>query len=354
MKIPLRQIFLSIILLAIFASSLWRGLRSKVLAATRPGTQINEVHGVSRHPFNVLTTTVSELRDGLQNGSFTSVMIVELYLSQIEAHNHAGAHLNIILSMPEKSRLFAIAQALDNERLAGRIRGPMHGIPIIVKDAFASSPELGMETTVGSWALKASKPRRSATVIETLIRHGLIILGKANLSEFCGMKGPPGWSAVGGQTQSAYIPKGRAEGAKRFGETCPGGSSTGSAQGIAAGFAPLSIGTETSGSLVWPAGRAALYTLKLTPGSTPKDGVFHITSKFDSIGAMSKNVEDVATMSDLLRKTVPSRHSKRELLVMQLGKSWDGISIGFVDIEQWRPSLEDKDFDARYNIQTVG
>lgn len=133
----------------------------------------------------------------------------------------------------------------------------------------------------------------------------------------------------------------------------PGGSSSGSAQGIAAGFTPLSIGTETTGSLTTPAARAALYALKLTPGSTSSKGVFRVTDVFDSIGAMSKNVEDIAILSEILQESRPAQSHKKSPLTEQLEKNWHDFSIGFVDINEWRLLEKEADKNEQYDRQSV-
>ncbi|KAL8792660.1 MAG: hypothetical protein Q9195_004720 [Heterodermia aff. obscurata] len=299
---------------------------------------------------NVLTATASQLQQRLRNGSLTSAMIVEAYLAQIKRHNHAGAHLNAMISVPESQILLSTARSLDAERTAGQVRGPLHGIPIILKDAITTSLELGMGTTVGSYALEDSIPVGNADIVDAVRSSNFVALSMLLL--------PASWTALktsedhpAGQ-QSAYIRGGKAEGEKPSGETSPGGSSTGSAQGVAAGFAPLSIGTETIGSLTTPAGRAALYALKLTPGSTSPNGIFRVTETFVSIGAMSQTVEDIAILSDILRESPQTSSLEVHSLRDELGKKWDDISIGFVDIEEWRLMEKDKDFDAKYNAQT--
>lgn len=118
--------------------------------------------------FDVLTITALQLQDGLRKGSLNSVMIVQSYLAQIRKHNHAGAHLNATLSMPSEDSLLLIARSLDVERSAGQVRGPLHGIPIILKDAIATSPKLGMETSVGSYALKDSVTLGNATIVDAV------------------------------------------------------------------------------------------------------------------------------------------------------------------------------------------
>lgn len=133
----------------------------------------------------------------------------------------------------------------------------------------------------------------------------------------------------------------------------PGGSSSGSAQGIAAGFTPLSIGTETTGSLTTPAGRAALYALKLTPGSTSPEGVFRVTDLFDSIGVMSKSAEDIAILSEILQESTSTQSPKRRPIIEQLEKNWQDFSIGFVDISEWWLSEKEADKNEQYLRQSV-
>ncbi|PVH86312.1 amidase signature enzyme [Cadophora sp. DSE1049] len=254
-------------------------------------------------PFDVLTTTAADLRALLEDGSTTCVALVETYLAQIEKHNHAGAKLHAMISLAPKDQLLAIARGLDEERSAGKARGPLHGIPIIVKDAFATDPALGMPPTIGSYALLDSRPKQNASAVEALIQNGLIILGKSNL-------------------------------------TAPGGLSTGSAVGVAAGFSPVSLGTETSGSLTSPANRAALYALKLTPGSVSMEGVWEVARSYDTAGAMAKNVIDLVHVSDILRHTIGDC---KPSLTENIQNTWRGLSVGFVNIEKWRLPLDTED-----------
>jgi amidase len=132
--------------------------------------------------FNPLTTTALELQSHLQSGSLTSVHILETYLAQIEKHNHAGQKLNAIISVAPRDSLLAQAQKLDQERQEGKLRGPLHGLPTIVKDCFTFAPEVGLPTTVGSHVFVREKAKENAVVIQQLIEQGIIILGTANLT----------------------------------------------------------------------------------------------------------------------------------------------------------------------------
>ncbi|KAK6350571.1 hypothetical protein TWF718_003760 [Orbilia javanica] len=157
---------------------------------------------------DLLSLDASTIQRLFEEGKTNSVQLVTQVLDQIEKQNQAGLKLGAIISVAPRELLLETAAQLDKERQAGKHRGRLHGIPIIVKDSINTHPNLGMKTTAGSWALENSKPARSATVIEKLISKGIIILGKANLTELCNWKGDNttmGWSAYGGQTTSAYV-----------------------------------------------------------------------------------------------------------------------------------------------------
>jgi amidase len=155
-----------------------------------------------------------------------------------------------------------------------------------------TSVNTGMPTTAGSYALVNSIPKNDAPVIAKLRAQGAIILGKANLGEFGNFKGdiPWGWSSLGGQTQSAYGPGGFP------GELCPGGSSSGSAVGVSAGFAAASIGVEIDGSIIDPSSRAALFGIKASVGLVSREGIVPTSKTADSLGPMAKSAYDVALL----------------------------------------------------------
>jgi len=177
--------------------------------------------------FDPLLVSAFDLSDMLNNQIVTSVEIVEAYLAQIEQHNRRGRQLRALISVAPRHELLKIARRLDDERARGKLRGPLHGIPVVVKDNIMTDVSLGMDTTVGelscvalhsqhtatdgltgSYAFVGCIPKKNAAVVDRLIKRGMIILGKSNLTEFCGLKNPsmpPGWSAVGGQCQSPYV-----------------------------------------------------------------------------------------------------------------------------------------------------
>ncbi|OAG13532.1 amidase family protein [Alternaria alternata] len=278
-----------------------------------------------------LTATASELQARLTAKAVTSKDLVDLYLGQIARHND---YLKAIIATTPRDLLYQRAVDLDKERADGVFRGPLHGIPVLLKDNIASAPELGLPTTCGSLALVGSKPSKNAAVVSRLIAAGAIILGKANLSVGTIELADSGWSAVGGQTQSPYVRGGFREDDSNGGHSNPGGSSSGSAVGVAAGFAPISIGTETMGSLMMPSDRAALYTIKPTLKIVPQDGMIPVTLEADSAGPMTKSVMDLADLLDVLvdasKTTVPKGGYKSAVT-----GSWGDIKIGYVEPEKW-------------------
>lgn len=201
-----------------------------------------------------------------------------------------------------------------------------------------------MDTTCGSFALKDSVVVGNSGVVQKLLDAGLIIIGKANLSEWAYLKGDilSGWSAVGGQTQSPYIVGGVEPGDSVSGHSNPGGSSSGSATSVAAGFAPLSIGSETGGSLCSPGNRAALYTIKPTTldcGIVSQEGMVPISHNFDSAGPMTKCMYDLAACMDIIVETSKaSGKPEGGYLSAIKNVSWENIKIGYVDMEKLLPS----------------
>ncbi|KAJ5165463.1 Amidase [Penicillium coprophilum] len=287
---------------------------------------------------NVLTINAVDLQQLLEEKKTTSAHIVETYLAQIHRYEPA---LNALISPAPRDQVLKIAEARDDERQKGQIRGPFHGIPIILKDSFVTASELGMSTTAGSHAFVGARASKNGAITQRLIDAGMIILGKANMTEFAGMKMTmmmPGWSAHGGQTLSPYVGK-IEDDEKILGHSAPGGSSTGSAVAVAAGFSPLAMATETVGSIVTPSTRAGLYALKPTPGAQDTTGLYTMTEFFDSPGPMAKSAADVRVLCEILLG--------RLFTSPQLG-SWQGLLVGFLDPKTWSlspdlcPQLEEE------------
>jgi amidase len=231
----------------------------------------------------------------MASGALTSAELTESYLRRLERLDpllHAVIETN--------PQALEIASRRDRERVAGRVRGPLHGIPILLKDNIATSDT--METTAGSLALVGSRVRRDARIVARLRAGGAVMLGKANLSEWANFRGvvPPavtqdglylnGWSARGGFTRNPY---GLA--------WDPCGSSSGSAVAPAANLCAIAIGTETDGSIVCPSGSNAVVGLKPTVGLVSQDGIVPIAHSQDTAGPMGRTVADVAITLDVLR-----------------------------------------------------
>ncbi|KAI0129715.1 amidase signature domain-containing protein [Xylariales sp. AK1849] len=285
--------------------------------------------------FDPLTANLVDLQHLLSANKVTSVQIVERYLIQIETHN---ARFNALISIAPRDIVLRIAKDLDQERTTGHVRGLLHGIPIIVKDMVTTDPKLGMSTTLGSLAFVGSKAKGNSAIAQKLVDAGMIILGKGNMTEFCGMKMTmimPGWSAHGGQTLSPYVGK-IEEGETILGHSAPGGSSTGAAVSVSIGLAPLALGSETIGSLITPCSRHALYGLKPTVGAVDLSGAYAMSDFFDSVGPLAKSPHDLVPLLELLLE----RPSGSSLQKESDNDPWSSLSIGFASPDVFKLSEE--------------
>ncbi|KAJ8132474.1 hypothetical protein O1611_g1152 [Lasiodiplodia mahajangana] len=273
---------------------------------------------------DLVRMTAVDLQGLLRTGKLTSVELIKETLAQINRHNIDGLMLKALISTAPEDNLIEIAAALDVERSEGKIRGPLHGIPVLVKDAINTHPSLGMPTTLGSHALLNATASRNATVVDK------------ELSSWKAMGPMNGWSAVRGQTNSAYVDGGLEPDDGVMGHSNPCGSSTGSAVGVSAGFSPVALGTEVDGSLTQPSARAALYALKPTIGTTELEGVFAVSEEFDALGSMAKSVLDLALMTELVLNPEARAKLPKDGYQPYLRKDFAGLSVGFVDPEQWR------------------
>jgi amidase len=250
-------------------------------------------------PTSILSADATSLASLLESGHVSSVDLVKTFLLQIVKHNKAGRKLNAVISTCPEPLVLETAARLDGERAQGKVRSQLHGIPIIIKDAFVTGPELKMPTTVGSVVFAGMEPIRTATVVQRLIDAGLIVLGKANMTEFCGLKSentPIGWSAVGGQTLSPY----RRDDLAEKDQPIAGGSSSGPAVSVAAGFSPMALGLETIGSNVFPASANGLYAITLTRGSIPLDGTFRLSERYEAAGGMARSPQDLVPLVEAM------------------------------------------------------
>jgi amidase len=239
---------------------------------------------VARPRFGLEEATVAGLRRRMKEGTLTSRALVRAYLRRIEALDRQGPELRAVLEVdPGAER---VAAELDAERRRGGARGPLHGIPVLVKDNIDTVGPL--HTTAGSLALLRSRPRRDATVVERLRAAGAVILGKANLSEWANIRGEhssSGWSARGGQCRNPYAL-----------DRSPSGSSSGSAVAAAANLAAATLGTETSGSILSPSSACCVVGIKPTVGLTSRAGVIPIAHSYDTVGPICRTVADAAAV----------------------------------------------------------
>ncbi|KAF7933637.1 uncharacterized protein EAE98_003346 [Botrytis deweyae] len=233
--------------------------------------------------FKLEEASIDQLQSALSNGTLTSVQIVMCYLERIY---QTDEYIRTVMQInPE---FIQIASALDHERKLGKIRGPLHGIPFLVKDNIATKDKL--ETTAGSWMLLGSIVPRDAHVVKRLRESGAILMGHSTLSEWADMRSnsySEGYSARGGQCRSPYNLT-----------TTPGGSSSGSASAVGANLITFALGTETDGSVINPAERNGVVGFKPTVGLTSRDGVIPESHNQDTVGCFAKSVRDATYCLD--------------------------------------------------------
>ena len=228
--------------------------------------------------------TIAELQDMMTSGAATSEGLVSLYLHRIDEIDRSGPGLNAVIETNPDA--LAIARELDRERREKGPRGPLHGVPVLIKDNIDTADK--METTAGSLALLGSKPARDAFVVERLKAAGAVIMGKTNLSEwanFRSSRSTSGWSGRGGQTHNPYAL-----------DRNPSGSSSGSAAAVSANLAAAAVGTETDGSIVSPASVCGIVGIKPTVGLVSRSGIVPIAHSQDTAGPMARTVADAATL----------------------------------------------------------
>lgn len=243
---------------------------------------------------------MSDIIDALAGGRVTATALAKAYLARIAAYDRDGLALNAVRTLNPDA--LAIAAKLDGIRPSAR--RPLAGVPILVKDNIATSDK--QPTTAGSLALQGARARRDATVIKLLRKAGAVILGKANLTEFANILAiemPSGYSSLGGQVKNPYAPA--LIGDHGIPVVQPGGSSSGSAVAVAAGLCAASIGTETSGSLLYPANQNGLVTVKPTVGLVSRAGIIPIAHSQDTAGPMTRTVRDAAMLLNVLAAPDP-------------------------------------------------
>jgi amidase len=238
--------------------------------------------------FEFEEATIEQLQAGMKSGQFTSHSLVEKYLRRIDEIDKRGPAINSVIEVNPDAR--AIAETLDRERKAGRSRGLLHGIPILIKDNIDTADR--MMTTAGSLALVGARPAQDAFIVSRLREAGAVIIGKTNLSEWANFRSShssSGWSGRGGQTHNPYSL-----------DRNPCGSSSGSGAATAANLCAAAIGTETDGSIVCPSSANGLVGIKPTVGLVGRSGIIPIAHSQDTAGPMARTVRDAAILLDEL------------------------------------------------------
>ena len=235
-------------------------------------------------PFELDEETIASLQEKMETGKYTSEQITQLYLDRIDVIDKNGPKLNAVIEV--NSDALTIAKSLDDERKAGKVRGPMHGIPVLIKDNIDTGDK--MKTTAGALAIADNVASKDAFVAQKLRESGAVIMGKTNLSEWANFRSThscSGWSSRGGQTKCPYIL-----------DHNPCGSSSGSGSAVSANLCTVAVGTETDGSVTCPASVNGVVGLKPTVGLVSRSGIIPISATQDTSGPMARTVTDVAIL----------------------------------------------------------
>lgn len=232
--------------------------------------------------FTLLEFTIDQLQEKMESGQLTTVQITQLYLDRIKLMDESGPNLNAVIELNPDA--VSIAEQLDKERREGKVRGPMHGIPVLIKDNIDTGDK--MMTTAGALALLGNRAKNDAFLVEKLRASGAVLLGKTNLSEwanFRSTRSSSGWSSRGGQTRNPYVL-----------DRNPCGSSAGSGVATSANLCAVAIGTETNGSIICPSTTNGIVGIKPTVGLISRSGVIPISFSQDIAGPMARTVTDAA------------------------------------------------------------
>lgn len=250
--------------------------------------------------FELEELTITELQEGMKSGKFTASTLVESYLNRIAEIDKQGPTINSVIEINPDAQ--SIADAMDRERKAKGPRGPLHGIPVLIKDNIATHDR--MMTTAGSLALVGAVPPEDSFVAKKLREAGAVILGKTNLSEWANIRSShstSGWSARGGQTKNPYAL-----------DRNPCGSSSGSGSAPAANLCAIAIGTETDGSIVCPSTQNSLVGIKPTVGLISRAGIIPISHTQDTAGPMVRTVSDAAILLGALTGIDPNDSATKQ------------------------------------------
>jgi amidase len=290
-EVPARRKFLRASLIGGMAAAAAPALRPVIIAGRENSPVSWRAAEVAS--FELDEITIGELQEGMKSGKYSARTLAEKYLERIDAIDKRGPAINSVIEMNPDA--IAIAEALDKERKEKGPRGPLHGIPILIKDNIDTGDR--MMTTAGSLALLGSKAAKDSFVARRLREAGAVILGKTNLSEWANIRSNhsiSGWSGRGGQTKNPYAL-----------DRNPCGSSSGSGAGASANLCAGAIGTETDGSIVCPSSANGLAGIKPTVGLVSRGGIIPISHTQDGAGPMCRTVQDAATILGALTGVDP-------------------------------------------------
>jgi amidase len=234
--------------------------------------------------FELEELTVEALQEGMTGGKYSSRSITQLYLDRIAKIDKGEILLNSVIEINPEA--LSIAAALDKERKEGKVRGPLHGIPVLIKDNIDTGDQ--MMTTAGSLALEGHKAKQDAFIIQRLREAGAVLLGKTNLSEWANFRSnrsSSGWSSRGGQTKNPFVL-----------DRNPCGSSSGSGAAVSANLCAIAIGTETNGSIACPSSINGIVGIKPTVGLWSRSGIIPISATQDTAGPMARTVRDAVVL----------------------------------------------------------
>ena len=267
------------------------GISITALGSLDSKAEARQVQGAPHIPadnFSLNEATIDSLQKAMHSGKLTSVQITEMYLKRIADIDKSGPTLNSVIEINPDAKM--IANSMDMERKAGKVRGPLHGIPVLIKDNIDTKDK--MMTTAGALALVGNRASKDAFIVGKLREAGAVLLGKTNLSEwanFRSTRSTSGWSSRGGQTKNACVL-----------DRNPCGSSSGSGAAVAANLCTVAIGTETDGSVIAPSSFNGIVGIKPTVGLLSRAGIIPISATQDTAGPMARTVKDAALLLSVL------------------------------------------------------
>jgi len=287
----------------------------------------NKADKYEKDDFPINEITIFELQKKMKEGEYSSRKITELYLNRITAIDQSGPLLNSVIEINPDA--LDIADKMDQERKAGKLRGPLHGIPILIKDNINTGDQ--MMTTAGALALKGNVVTKDAFIIQKLRDAGAVLLGKTNLSEwanFRSTRSSSGWSSRGGQTKNPCVLDRNAS-----------GSSSGSAAAVAANLCTIAIGTETDGSIIAPSSFCGIVGIKPTVGLWSRSGIIPISATQDTAGPMTRTVTDAAILLGALAgedvtDEITTQHNKKDKIDYTSFLNKEGLKGKRIGIEK--------------------